>query len=123
MCAVAAIYSRAADVTLAKLKQYGQTLAIIRKFEATSDTPWAGSGTTDVEYSAHGIVTRYALSLVDGESIKATDRRVVVAAKGLSIEPTTLDSLRVGTISYTIVSVTPQSPAGTPIAYEIQARI
>lgn len=78
---------------------------------------------TYTDYAADICVLGFAKRDIDGTRIKATDKRILVAARGLEIEPATDHRLvdAAGT-SYEVVSVDPLSPAGAPVFYWIQAR-
>ena len=52
-----------------------------------------------------------------------SDRKVYVAANGLTIEPSTADRLVLGSVTLAIVSVKKLSPAGTTVYFELQCRV
>jgi hypothetical protein len=59
---------------------------------------------------------------IDGTLIKASDKKVYIAAKGISVVLTATDKLMVGSKSHTIVRFTPLNPSGTNVYFEVQAR-
>lgn len=117
-------YGKAALTALRLIKRFGQSV-IIRRTTTTGGNEWdPTSGTTqDVDYAAQAVVTDYKEGLIDGEAVKYGDKRIILAAKGLSITPETTDKLIVGDVNFTIVRVTTVSPAGTIVVYELQARL
>ncbi len=59
---------------------------------------------------------------IDGTLIRASDKKVYIAAKGLAIVPTTTDKLIIGGMSQTIIRVMPLNPARMVVYFEVQAR-
>lgn len=116
-------YGRSQTTALRLITKFGQDVTIQRKVTSPAN-PWDPSSgtTTSTDYAAKAVVSEFKQGLIDGEAIKYGDKNVIVAAKGLDVEPVTTDALIVSGITYTIVSINPVSPAGTVIVYEIQAR-
>lgn len=80
------------------------------------------------------VVTEYTLREREASSIGATDKRVLVSTEGLAIEPTAADKVVIGmsaaeaevagdanVASHEVVRVSPLSPAGTVVMYDVQA--
>ncbi|WP_157001468.1 hypothetical protein [Paracoccus sp. S4493] len=61
-----------------------------------------------------------ALGLVNGTSIRASDRREMMAAAGTT--PTPADHLRIGTTSYAIIRCEPFAPGGIALYYDLILR-
>lgn len=61
-----------------------------------------------------------ALGLVNGTTIRASDRRELMAAEGTT--PTPADHLRIGTTSYAIVRCEPFAPGGVALYYDLILR-
>jgi hypothetical protein len=64
----------------------------------------------------------YTIQQIDGTRIRAGDKRLFVSTAGLSIAPTESDALIIGGVAHEIVRVSPLSPAGTIVFWELQAR-
>ena len=82
-------------------------------------TPWATPG-ADETFNLTGNVMSYSRMEIDGTTILATDRKVMVSALGE--RPTTADRLRIAGEDYAIVSVMDEAPQGVPLYYTVQAR-
>ncbi len=78
--------------------------------------------TSETEFACQAAVTTYSQSLVDGTRIRADDRQIYLSTEDLTITPTTADTLTVGGVELSIISVRPLNPGGTVVFYEIQAR-
>ena len=91
-------------------------------------TPQTGTGYnptdgTPVNHTAVFAVIDYSSRDIDGTRVLATDKRVIMGVGALTITPATTDLLvEAGGGVYKIVNVSPINPAGTVVAYEIQAR-
>ena len=84
-------------------------------------TPWSTTTpTATIETELPAMVQSYPQSMIDGTLIRAEDRRVMIAAG--TIAPLVSDRLRIGTITYQIVSVMETAPSGVALYYEVQAR-
>lgn len=58
-----------------------------------------------------------------GELIRQGDRKALIAAKGMAVEPTAKDRIRENTTDYEIVSVHKITKNATIIAYVCQVRV
>ncbi len=74
------------------------------------------------DFSVFGVVTDYNTYHVNGTSILAGDRKVLIAAESLSVEPSLDDELIIGTMVWKIISVRPTIFQSTAVVYEIQVR-
>lgn len=73
----------------------------------------------------HGVVIlidAYANSEIDGTRIAATDKKVWMAAEGLSVTPEPGHRLEFDGAQHAIVNVKPLAPGGVAVMYEVQAR-
>lgn len=69
------------------------------------------------------VMAQYDPRYVDGNLIQHTDRKALIAAKGLAIVPDAEnDQLIAGGETLRIVTVTKTSPGGEDIIYELQVR-
>ncbi len=115
-------YDEAAATALQMLTEYGQIAAIERKEQESTDKPWDAKTNATVSHPITCVVTGYSANLIDGSAIKAGDKQVIIAARGLDIVPDTTDIILLPHERYSIVSVEIVSPAGVPIIYKVQAR-
>lgn len=112
-------YERSQGTTNRLIDKFGQTGAIRRT--QTSGDPW-NPGTSDTDYPCTLVALDYDQKDVDGTLIKSTDKKVYVATKGLTIQPTTTDKVIIGGVVSTIVEAKPLNPAGTVVFWELQVR-
>ena len=114
-------YDEMVDLADELVAEFGQTGAVRR-------TPQTGTGYnptdgTPVNHTAVFAVIDYSSRDIDGTRVLATDKRVIMGVGALTITPATTDLLvEAGGGVYKIVNVSPINPAGTVVAYEIQAR-
>lgn len=109
----AAIRSAAAEVG------GGTALIATLTRKANATTPWGVGGAAQIAEIAV-LVSTYNLSLINGENIRADDRKVMAEATG--VIPTTADRLEIDGVTYSIISVQPAAPGGTDLYYTLQCR-
>ncbi|NKC29145.1 hypothetical protein [Brucella ciceri] len=112
-------YARSVQTANRLIDKFGQ-IGAIRRTETSGD-PW-DPGTSDTDYPCTLVALDYNQKDVDGTLIKSTDKKVYVATKGLTIQPTTTDKVIIGGIVSTIVQAKPLNPAGMIVYFELQAR-
>lgn len=103
-----------------KIAQTGQKLiqkfgynAVIRR---TVDS-------VDTDFSVTIVMLEYHPQARDGALILQNDRKALLSAIGLTFTPDPeTDKLIEGSHGLQIVTVTPTSPAGVPLLYELQVR-
>lgn len=106
-------YSSIAKTGLKLIKKFGYDVVISRTVDGT---------TTLIPVII--VMVEYRPQDRDGVLILQTDRIALLSAVGLTITPDPeTDRLVEGGRSLQIVTVTPTSPAGTPILYELQVRL
>lgn len=102
------------------LARFGQTGTIQRPTAAgAAYNPTPGAPGT---HACTFAVLDYTDREVDGERVKRTDKKVLLAKASLAIEPGTSDKLVIGGVAHNIEAVKPLSPAGTVVMYELQVR-
>lgn len=116
-------YARSRATADRLIKRFGQAGAI-RRSVTTGGQSWnPGSGSTvTTDYPCTLVLLDYSAREIDGSLIRATDKRVLIAKADLMIEPLQSDGLVIGGKAYSIMNVSPLSPGGTVVLYEVQAR-
>ena len=113
-------YGRSRETADRLIARFGQPGAIRRR---APSGPYASDGAgAPTEHPCSLVVTDYSLRERDASSIEANDRKVLVAAGTLDIEPQEDDALLSGAAEFAIVNVKAVAPGGTVVLYEIQAR-
>ncbi|SFS42336.1 hypothetical protein [Brevundimonas viscosa] len=115
-------YTRAAATAERLIQKFGQTGKL--RVETPGSGPSYDPGEpTITDHDAVMAVLEFEKSDVDGTRILATDKRILVAAKGLPVEPSTEHQLLdAAGQAYSVIAVDPLSPAGVPVFYWVQAR-
>ncbi len=113
-------YSGLATTAKDLLTKYGQVITITRTAGGSID-PVTGAVTagSSVAYLPQGVLKEYKSNLIDGTRILATDRELVIDD---TIKPELTDTISIGGILWTPISVSASNPAGTPLVYRIQVR-
>ncbi len=116
-------YAKSAATADRLLKKFGQAGAIRRASSSGGGNPWDPEGPTTVDHPCTLAVLPINLQDagkdVGGTLIKASDKRILVSVKGLTITPTTTDYVVTADGVYTIVKNSTLSPAGIPVIHDI----
>lgn len=124
---MSAFYDRMSATALNLIERFGQTITLRDTVPGEYD-PVTGGSTPDVEVSqpAQAILQDYALqqagmSYAEGTVIKQGDKKILVAAQGIT-PPTLTTTVLADGATWAIVNIKEINPAGTPLVYEIQGR-
>jgi len=120
-------YSNMQGVALRLIDKFGQTITLRDTVPGEYDPVTGGSmAETIVDQPAQAILQDYALqqsgmTYAEGTVIKQGDKKILVAAQGLT-PPTLTTTVIADGATWTIVNIKEINPAGTPLVYEIQGR-
>lgn len=125
---MAEFYDRMASTALRLIAQFGAPRSLIETVPGTYD-PVTGVSTGEttrsqtaqvilLDYSANESGQQYA----DGAQIRLGDKKIVIAAKGLTWPPSLVTRVQVGSDLWQIVNIKSSDPAGTPLVYFCQGR-
>lgn len=124
---MSAFYDRMSATALNLIARFGQTITLRDTVPGEYD-PVTGETTpgTIVDQPAQAILQDYALqqsgmSYAEGTVIKQGDKKILVAAQGLTPPQLTTTVIADGA-TWTIVNIKEINPAGTPLVYELQGR-
>lgn len=117
-------YSNAAAMTLAQIADKGRAVTVrspgaTQGYNVATDTYTAG---TDVDVTAKALFTKFRAADIDGEMVKATDSRVLIAASALTDAPDTDDKIIDGSTHYNVMNVEIVKPGDTAALYILQVR-
>jgi hypothetical protein len=106
------------------IKKYGQAATLLRPGEGTDDGYGNVIDGPDVPYPVTLLSATYAieLQLIAGGFLDVGDQRVLVSVEGLAVDPVTTDKLRIDGTEFEVRRVSPLSPAGEVIFWEMQVR-
>lgn len=76
----------------------------------------------ETSYPITCLLTQYSPTQIDGVGILSTDIRVLVAAHGLAVAPSTNDRLNIEGEIFYIANSPSLRPGGVALMYDIQAR-
>ena len=108
---------------LKTIQRNGSTYTLTRQTVTTGgSTPWKKSGSSDATHTLNGILDDYRDAERDGEIIRMSDRRYLVAASGLSVVPQPTDTITDGSTKLEIVSVNAIRAKSTDVCYYLQGR-
>lgn len=107
------------------IDKFGQTLIICRVTDAARVDP-ADPGIlgtpTITDFTVTGVFVGFELQQINGTTIQRGDQLVLVAAKNLTIEPTSKDTIVRDGEKWEIVSVEKVDPNGEKILFKLQVR-
>ena len=114
-------YSQLASVASRILTDKGKSLTFTRVSGGTFD-PVAGETTGDstTNYTGYGAAFNYNKSEIDGTIVQNGDIRLLL--EDTATAPILEDTVTIDSIIYTVKNVTPTSPAGVVVMYELQLR-
>lgn len=121
-------YDRMASTALRLIERFGSQQTL-RDVTPGSYDPVTGesTGDTPISQSAQVILSDYTLQesgqqYAEGSEIRQGDKKIIIAAKGLSWSPALTTEVDVNGVIWKIVNVKESNPAGTPLVYFCQGR-
>lgn len=124
---MSAFYDRMSATALNLIARFGQTITLRDTVPGEYDPVTGGSTPeTTADQPAQAILQDYALqqagmSYAEGTVIQQGDKKILVAAQGLTPPQLTTTVIADGE-NWTIVNIKEINPAGTPLVYELQGR-
>lgn len=125
---MSAFYDRMASTALRLIERFGSQQTL-RDVTPGSYDPVTGeaTGDTPISQSAQVILSDYTLQesgqqYAEGSEIRQGDKKIIIAAKGLSWPPALTTEVDVNGVLWKIVNVKESNPAGTPLVYFCQGR-
>lgn len=102
------------------IANFGKPMVINRSTSGVFD-PVTGTsiGTVDETIAVTGIVGAFSSEQIDGIRVLMTDKRVTLTS---AIAPMVSDALTIDGVTHQIISIIESKPAGTTLAYVVQAR-
>jgi hypothetical protein len=116
-------YDEMALIASQQIAYYGQPATLRVPGTATGADPWNPTPGTATDVPCTVVVTDYRASERDGTIVRVTDRRALISVAGLAVEPGLASQLVLQTGEvFAVVAVSPLSPGGTPLLYDMQVR-
>ena len=118
------LYENMANTALKQINDKGRSISIVspgtdQVYDPATDSFTAG---TDTALTVKGLFTQFAKKDIDGELIKTSDKRVLIAASSLAAAPETGDKITDGGITYNVMNTDTVQPGDTAILYMVQVR-
>lgn len=106
------------------IAKYGQAATLLRRGEETQDPFGEPIFGPDTEHPVTIMSATYAVELqfIAAGLMDVGDRRILLSAEGLTVTPTTFDRLRIDGEVFRTIRVSPLSPAGEVLFWELQVR-
>jgi hypothetical protein len=117
-------YDKIAQTALTQIRDKGREITVKTPggdmvYDPATDTFTPG---TDVTETVKAVFTQFSVKDVDGELIKRTDKRVLIAASDLDAEPDTQTKIVDGSTEYSVINTETIKPGDTAILYMVQVR-
>lgn len=114
-------YAKTAQTALRLIERFGQTGAV--RVKGSTGPAHNPTPTPPTDHPARIVITNFEAKDIDGTRVLATDKKALVAAAGLAVEPSPAHLLlEEDGKSFTIVAVETLKPATTPVVYTCQVR-
>jgi hypothetical protein len=120
-----AFYDEMAVMALELITEFGQPVTLRDTVKGVYDPAVGGTGPDTVtERTAQGILLDFTgQEFQTNTLIKVGDKKLKIAAKGLTAPPTLLSKVLVQGRTWSIIPPMKEiNPAGTPLLYELQVR-
>lgn len=121
---MAEFYTNFAALATRLIRSRGQEVTFTRANAGTVD-PITGIGTagSNTTFTGYGLVFDYDQNLINGTQIQAQDKRLLLepGLTGSNI-PKVDDVVTTTAGDFTVMNVSPLSPAGTVVKYDVQLR-
>lgn len=102
------------------IKKHGRAIEILREAPGEPDGFGGFDSGTVTTYPATAMTAKYAVEFIAGGVLNVGEQLILVAVDGLAITPTTDDRLIMEGEEFRTLTVTPLSPAGEAIFWEMK---
>ncbi|AEP08892.1 hypothetical protein [Micavibrio aeruginosavorus] len=117
-------YENMAKTALKQIADKGREITVRRPgegqvYDPSNDTFTAA---TPVDETVKALFTNFSKNDVDGEKIKRTDKRVLIAGASLDMAPDTDHKIIDGGVTYNVINTDVVQPGDTVLLYMVQVR-
>lgn len=114
-------YPRAEATAQRLIRNFGQTMTFTPKGAATGPAydPTFSAGTP---VTVTAVVLQYSDRDRAGTRINTGDRKVILSTAGLSVTPTTEDTIDIDGVPHQIIEAMPLRPGGSTVMHTLQVR-
>lgn len=105
------------------LIQFGRSMTLRQLTEGTYDPVTGGAPLpTSADYSVIGVLLEYADLYIDNTTVLSSDRKCIIAAKGMTVVPQVGDRMIADGVTYAVIEVAIKEVSGIPATYVMQIR-
>lgn len=104
------------------LGEKGRTMVLRKRTPGAYDPATGVAAVATADHNVLGAEFDYPALLIDGTTIQRGDKKIILAADGMTVEPDADDVVLVGGVVRNVIGVRAVNPAGTPVAYILQVR-
>lgn len=104
------------------LARFGAPLKVYRRTEGAYDPATGIASVAESAMTLNGVITDYSARQVDGDRIRAGDKRVLLDPSGVSKFPEVGDYMVIGGSNHMIVATSHVNPAGTVVLLDCTVR-
>lgn len=117
-----AFYTGLRETAHRLLGDKGRAMTLHKATPGAYDTSAGAAPVTTTDYACTGAEFDYPALLIDGTSIQAGDKKVLLSAQGLSVEPDVGDDITSGSTRRRIIAAKAVAPAGAVVVWQLQVR-
>lgn len=117
-------YDGIPEDVLEMIKEAGRSVEVLspsagQAYNAATDTFTAGA---DISVTVSGVFTQFSTKDIDGDLILRTDKKLLIAAAGLSFAPDNRHKVKDGSDIYRVINTEVVQPGSEPLLYKVQVR-
>lgn len=114
-------YTKLQSTALRMIDRFGRSATLSRTAKGTGPAHNPGAGGTET-HACRAVLQEYSAFERDGTMIKVGDRKALVAARGLGMEPQAGDKYSDADGTFTVISVQTVAPGSLRLIYTLQVR-
>lgn len=116
-------YDSVADTADDLLTEFGQSCVLGSVSDGAYDPATGEAGATSTPHQVAAAVLAYPQRFIDGTLIRTGDKRALLSAIGLTVDPKPGDTLTdAAGKQFQVIDAKPTSPAGTVVLWTLQVR-
>jgi hypothetical protein len=115
-------YSNLSSTASSLLERFGQGVTFERESGSAYDPATSQVLTTTESFIANAAAFKFNIENIDYANVLATDLKLIVESNGTYV-PQEGDVATIALKKYSVVAVSPLSPAGVPVTFSCQLRI
>lgn len=118
---MSSFYARMAATSLRLITKFGQAITLTSVTTGAYSPATGAASQTTTTQTVRGVEEAYAQREIDGTNVLSGDKRVVIAASGITA-PQVNDICTMAGTDYMVKKVDTLAPGGTPLTYTLQLR-